>query len=67
VKKFLLNPPKSPKSGTNHLFAATLPMESFDRAAEIKGCNIFDGAMMPNQPQQRTVASYKGAVDNKIW
>jgi hypothetical protein len=25
-------------------------MESFDRAAEIKGRNIFDGAMMPNQP-----------------
>jgi hypothetical protein len=56
VKKFSLNRPKSPKFGTNHAFAATRPMESFDCAAEIKGRNIFNGTMMPNQPRRRTIA-----------
>ena len=66
-EKFTLNPPKSPKFGTNHVFAATWPMESFDCAAKINGRNIFDGAKMPNQPRWGTLASWKGAVVNKIW
>jgi hypothetical protein len=66
-KKFSLNPPKYRKFGTNHVFVATWPMESIDHAAEIKGHNIFDGAMMPNQPRRRTVASKRVPRDNKIW
>jgi hypothetical protein len=47
-KKISPNWPKSPKFCTNHVFAATWPMESFNHTAEIKGRSIFDGVMMPN-------------------
>ena len=67
VKKISPNWPKSPKFGTNHVFAATWPMESFNHTAEIKGHSIFDGVMMPNQPRRQTVAMKIRCRCNKSW